>query len=218
MYLEIEVFVGLTSVSLRSQLEPRFGRGCASRGRARTRIGRDCAAILGRVPTELVRIRDCEKSLRHGKRGTPTGTTSPRAMCRCRDCKNSLSWSGTHRTSCVSRSGSVLSTNPLGCAVITGHGTSVERSSKIAGAAGARLGAPAPALGTAGMATSRKLFLGIRCDAIHSVWATRMVRRSVMALRACGARSFKRVRYVARFNSTSCSYRAWARSEVRVGI
>ena len=80
------------------------------------------------------------------------------------------------------------------------------------------MGAPAPALGTAGMATSRKLFLGIRCDAIHSVWATRMVRRSVMALRACGARSFKRVRYVARFNSTSCSYRAWARSEVRVGI
>ena len=58
----------------------------------------------------------------------------------------------THRTSCVSRSGSVRSTNPLGCAVITGHGTSVDGSSTIAGAAAARLGAPAPALLTAGMA------------------------------------------------------------------
>ena len=61
-------------------------------------------------------------------------------------------WGGTHRTSCVSRSGSVRSTNPLGCAVITGHGTSVDGSSTIAGAAAARLGAPAPALLTAGMA------------------------------------------------------------------
>ena len=85
-----------------------------------------------------------------------------------------LSLSGTHRTSCVSRSGSVLSTNPLGCAVITGHGTRVERSSTITGPAAARLGAPAPDLGTAGIATS-----GIRLSTIHRVRATRVVRRSV---------------------------------------
>ena len=57
-----------------------------------------------------------------------------RAVGRC-----AVGESGAHRTSWVSRSGSVRSTNPLGCAVSTGQGISVVTSStSAAGAAGTR--------------------------------------------------------------------------------
>lgn len=67
-----------------------------------------------------------------------------------------LTFGGTHRTSCVSLSGSVLSTKPLGCAVIIGHGTSLDMSSSTTTVAAAR--APRPEAGPAGF--------GFGCPAI----------------------------------------------------
>ena len=136
----------------RRVLEKRCGReGAGTRGRRARRIGA-CAASRARArrrerraPGFLGAWRDTPRGTRGAARARPS-----RAMCRCRE--DARAGGRTHRTSCVSRSGSVRSTNPLGCAVITGHGTSVDGSSTIAGAAAARLGAPAPALLTAGMA------------------------------------------------------------------
>jgi hypothetical protein len=86
--------------------------------------GGDARGRVGRARGDAGRARGG----RDGRSRPPTGVGPLRG------------WeSGAHRTSWVSRSGSVRSTNPLGCAVSTGQGISVVTSStSAAGAAGTR--------------------------------------------------------------------------------
>ena len=143
-------------------------------------------------------------------RGPRFGRVGQHGETSHREISPRLTFGGTHRTSCVSLSGSVLSTKPLGCAVMIGHGTSLDMSSSATTVAAAR--APRPEAGPAGFgfgcpaicceagrdsgrrrsarACEATVVPSYRSGVIHVTWTLMRLRASVTACRRSCASAY----------------------------